>query len=233
MSLPYPEPGVRLIRQDRVEEFAAQMADFQVELDDAVRQPRPPLRRAEAGRRRAARAPVQPGRLSRDAGRPLRRRSGTSPAFEPPDYLRAALPGLYEQERARVAARFDEAVQLAEQAFLEEFARLVAHLSRADHRRRRGRPAAGLPRLGRGQPVGVLRPVPRAERPLERAARRAGRAGPAGGAGRGRPGPARQRGRCASGWRRQLAQVQSALDAMLVERPRRRILRQAAAPGEA
>ena len=36
LSLPYPEPGIRLIRQDRVEEFAAQMADFRVELDDAV-----------------------------------------------------------------------------------------------------------------------------------------------------------------------------------------------------
>ena len=31
----------------------------------------------------------------------------------------------------------------------------------------------------------------------------------------------------------QLAGVQSSLDAMLVERPRRRILRQATAPGEA
>ena len=31
----------------------------------------------------------------------------------------------------------------------------------------------------------------------------------------------------------QLAQVQSALDGMLVERPRRRILRQAQSPGEA
>ena len=56
MSLPYPEPGVRLIRQDQVEEFAAPDGRLPVELDDAVRQPRPPLRRAEAGRRRAARA---------------------------------------------------------------------------------------------------------------------------------------------------------------------------------
>src|SRR3954463_1625765 len=36
ISLPYPEPGIRLIRQDKVEEFAQQMADFRVELDDAV-----------------------------------------------------------------------------------------------------------------------------------------------------------------------------------------------------
>src|SRR3954453_4203103 len=28
LSLPYPEPGVRLIRHDAVESFAAQMADF-------------------------------------------------------------------------------------------------------------------------------------------------------------------------------------------------------------
>ena len=28
LSLPYPEPGVRLIKQDKVEEFVAQMADF-------------------------------------------------------------------------------------------------------------------------------------------------------------------------------------------------------------
>ena len=37
MSLPYPEPGVRLIRQDKIEEFARQMADSKVELADAVR----------------------------------------------------------------------------------------------------------------------------------------------------------------------------------------------------
>ena len=100
------------------------------------------------------------------------------PSFEPPDYLRQLCPAVYEQERARVAARFDEAVQLAEQAFLEEFARLVAHLCDRMTGVGRGRPAARLPRLGRGQPVGLLRPLPRAERPLERAARRAGRAGP-------------------------------------------------------
>ena len=51
------------------------------------------------------------------------------PSVEPPDYLRDLNPALYEAERARVAARFDEAVQMAEQAFQEEFARLVGHLT--------------------------------------------------------------------------------------------------------
>jgi hypothetical protein len=38
-------------------------------------------------------------------------------------------PEIYEQERQRVAARFDEAVRLAEQAFAAEFARLLSHLT--------------------------------------------------------------------------------------------------------
>jgi hypothetical protein len=32
MSLPYPEPGIRLIRQDRIEQFAATMQEFQQQL---------------------------------------------------------------------------------------------------------------------------------------------------------------------------------------------------------
>src|SRR5205807_7789207 len=51
------------------------------------------------------------------------------PSVEPPDYLLQLCPELYEQERARVASRFEEAVQMAEQAFIGELARLVSHLS--------------------------------------------------------------------------------------------------------
>src|SRR6185312_9534295 len=36
LSLPFPEAGLRLIKHDAVEAFAAQMTDFKVELDDAV-----------------------------------------------------------------------------------------------------------------------------------------------------------------------------------------------------
>lgn len=36
MSLPYPEPGIRLIRQDKIEEFDVKMREFQAELADAV-----------------------------------------------------------------------------------------------------------------------------------------------------------------------------------------------------
>ena len=36
LSLPYPEPGLRLIRQDKIDEFAAKMREFQEELAEAV-----------------------------------------------------------------------------------------------------------------------------------------------------------------------------------------------------
>jgi hypothetical protein len=35
-SLPYPEPGMRLIRQDKIDEFAAKMREFQEQLAGAV-----------------------------------------------------------------------------------------------------------------------------------------------------------------------------------------------------
>ena len=40
------------------------------------------------------------------------------PSVQPPDYLRQLNPELYEQERQRMQGRFEEAVRLAEQAFV-------------------------------------------------------------------------------------------------------------------
>jgi hypothetical protein len=127
-SLPYPEPGVRLIRHDSVEGFAAQMTDFRVELDDAVAN----LDRHYGELKQAARDRL--GSLYNPADYPetligLFGMAWDFPNVEPPDYLVQLSPGLYEAERARVASRFEEAVQLAEQAFLDEFTKLVAHLS--------------------------------------------------------------------------------------------------------
>jgi len=51
------------------------------------------------------------------------------PSVEPPSYLRQLSPELYQQETARVRARFDEAVRLAEAAFTEELASMVDHLA--------------------------------------------------------------------------------------------------------
>src|SRR5262249_47156861 len=128
MSLPFPEPGVRLIKQEQVDDFAATMADFKVELDDAVAN----LDRHFDELKQAARERL--GSLFNNDDYPGTLRglfdvTYDFPNIEPPGYLVALNPQLYEQEQARVSARFEEAVRLAEEVFLGEFAKLVAHLS--------------------------------------------------------------------------------------------------------
>ena len=51
------------------------------------------------------------------------------PSIEPPAYLQQLNPQLYQQECQRVQSRFDEAVKLAAEAFTAELARLVSHLT--------------------------------------------------------------------------------------------------------
>jgi len=230
VSLPYPEPGIRLIRQDKVEEFAAQMADFRVELDDAVQN----LDRHYGELKRAAAERL--GSLFNPADYPetlvgLFAVAWDFPSVEPPDYLMQLSPALYEQERARMEARFEEAVRQAERAFTEEFARLVEHLSE----RIAGVGEDGQPKVFRDSAVENLGEFfarfrelnVRSNEQLDELVERAQRAV---------RGVDAQDLRISQGLRQrvatQLSQVQSALDGMLVDRPRRRILRQATAPGE-
>jgi hypothetical protein len=127
ISLPYPEPGIRLIRQDDIQAFDVQLTTLKAELAEAVDQ----LDDRYAELKSAARERL--GSLYNVADYPESLRGLFSvdydfPSVEPPDYLRQLNPELYRQECQRVAARFDEAVQLAEQAFTDELAKLVSHL---------------------------------------------------------------------------------------------------------
>ena len=229
LSLPFPEPGVRLIRQDAVESFAAQMTDFRGELDDAVAN----LDRHYGELKHAARARL--GSLFNPADYPetlvgLFGVEWSFPSVEPPDYLVQLSPGLYEAERARVAARFEEAVQLAEQAFLDEFARLVAHLTE----RISGVGDDGQPLVFRDSAIGNLTEFfdrfrslgVRSNDQLDTLVAEAQRAVRGVGAQ-----DLREREGLRQGVAADFARVQTALDAMIVERPRRRILRQAAGSG--
>ena len=124
MSLPYPEPGIRLIRQDDLATFNVQMTTLRADLEEAVAQ----LDEHYAELKAAARERL--GRLYNSSDYPESLRglfavAWDFPAVEPPDYLRQLSPELYRQEAARVATRFNEAVQLAEQAFIEELSGLV------------------------------------------------------------------------------------------------------------
>lgn len=128
VSLPYPEPGIRLIRQGGLEQFAEQMTEFRDELTEAVRE----LDEQFESLKSAARQRL--GQLFNSADYPasligLFDVAWDFPSVEPPWYLRELSPDLYEQECQRMQVRFQEAVQLAEQAFIEELTRLIGHLT--------------------------------------------------------------------------------------------------------
>lgn len=128
VSLPFPEPGIRLVRHDDLDELNARLQTFRDELEVAVLE----LNADYSHLRRQARQRL--GELYDPADYPetlvgLFGIEWDFPSVEPPEYLRRLSPRVYEEECRRVAARFDEAVQLAEAAFTEELSKLVTHLA--------------------------------------------------------------------------------------------------------
>lgn len=138
-SLPYPESGIRLIRQENVDDFNVQMSAFALELDRAVAT----LEGHYEDLRIAARTRL--GELFDPADYPatlagLFAIEHDFPSVEPPPYLRQLSPELYRQECQRVQARFNEAVRLAEKAFIEELSKLIEHLTERLTGQEDGRP---------------------------------------------------------------------------------------------
>jgi hypothetical protein len=229
LSLPFPEPGIRLIRLDAVESFDSQMADYKAELDDAVAN----LDRHFDELKRAASRRLGSLFNASDYPETLIGLFGVAfdfPSVEPPDYLVQLAPGLYEREQERVRARFEEAVRLAEQSFLEQFAAVINHLTE----RISGTNEDGSQKVFRDSAVDNLWEFfdrfrslnVRSNQQLDDLVAQAQRAVRNVGAQELRDSES-LRGQVAS----QLSGVQASLDAMLVDRPRRRILRNAPAAG--
>lgn len=223
LTLPFPDPGVRLIRQDDVGRFNDRMTVFRDELDAAVGN----LDDHYGQLRDAARGRL--GRLFNPADYPasLRGLFGLAfdfPSVEPPEYLLRLNPHLFQQERQRIAARFDEAVQLAEEAFVGEFAKLVAHLTE-----RLTAGPDGERKVFRDSAVGNLTTFferfrslsVRSNADLDRLVETARQA--LSGVD---PHVVRNSATLRQQVTTQLSAVQSVLDGMLVDQPRRRILRQ-------
>lgn len=128
MSLPYPEPGVRLIRQEDIEGFTAKMHQAVARLDLAVQS----LDDEFSVIRENAKTSL--GDLFNATDYPATMKPYFAlewdfPSVEPPEYLMKLNPKLWEEQRDRIAAKFDAAVRMAEEAFIQEFAGLVSHLS--------------------------------------------------------------------------------------------------------
>lgn len=132
----------------------------------------------------------------------------------------------------RVSARFEEAVRLAEEAFLAEFGRLVAHLTE----RISGTSDDGTPKVFRDSAIGNLIEFfdrfrqlnVRSSEQLDALVAEAQRI-----VRHVEPQELRDSNTLRERVVSQLSRVQSSLDDMLVDRPRRRILRNPSAPGEA
>ena len=128
LTVPYPDPGIRLIRRDRIEVFEFEFQQLQQDLADAVQQ----LQREFDELKSLAR--VRLGELYNAEDYPDRldnlfRIDVEYPNVEPPNYLQRLNPELYEEQCRRIEARFEEALELAEESFLQEFQQLVSHLT--------------------------------------------------------------------------------------------------------
>ncbi len=127
-SLPYPESGIRLIEQDRIEQFDSTFADFREQLEAAVRM----FDEQFAEIKESAR--IRLGSLFDASDYPSSLEDEFKiqwdfPSVDPPNYLRRLNPEVYAEQARRVSQRFDEAVDLAESAFVEELDKLVNHLA--------------------------------------------------------------------------------------------------------
>lgn len=222
MSLPYPEPGVRLIRQDHVEHFNEQMMQLREELAEAVSR----LDEHYAELKDAAGDRL--GSLYNPADYPdslhgLFQVEWDFPSVDPPSYLQQLNPELYQQEAQRVAARFDEAVQLAEQAFVEELHKLAGHLTE-----RLSGQQDGKPKIFRDSAVENLTEFFERFRSLNvrSSAQLDELVSQCQGVVRGvEPQSLRDNQTLRQSVARELGQVQSVLDDLLMDRPRRNILR--------
>ena len=127
VTVPYPESSIRLLRRSSVDSFNDQMQLFETELAAAASglQERWEEIRHEAEDRL--------GTLFDAIDYPddvasLFELGWDFPSVEPPDYLKDLNPALYEAQKARVVAKFNQAVQLAEEAFIAQFKSVVDHL---------------------------------------------------------------------------------------------------------
>ena len=228
-SLPYPDAGTRLVRNRDLDELSHRMNEYREELLNAVAQLQQKFWEIkEAARRRLGSLFVEsdyPESLTE-----LFDMQWEFPSVDPPNYLMQLSPEIYSRECERVTARFNEAIELAEGAFMDELGQLISHLQE-----RLSGQSDGKPKIFRDSVVENFSEFinrfrqlnVRSNRELDELVERAGRVL------RGvQPEDLRSDQQLRQRVSTQLSSVQSILDGLMVDRPRRRILRDAASSRE-
>ena len=128
LTLPFPEAGIRLLPQSSLGTFATTMQTYRERLQDSARELAAQYDqiKSEAERRLGTLFNASDYPATLDGLFDL---EVSYPTIEPPAYLVSLHPDVYQQEQARVRERFESAVELAEQAFATELQRLTAHLA--------------------------------------------------------------------------------------------------------
>ena len=222
ISLPWPEPGIRLIHREQIEDFDNRATSIASRLDEAVVD----LDGHYDELRHAARDRL--GSLFNASDYPVSLAGAFSmswdfPSVDPPGYLRQVNPELYEQECDRVRSRFAEAIRLAEEAFTAELSELLSHLCERLNGDRDGKPkvfrdtaVSNLTEFFnrfRSLNVGSNAELDRLVEQTQCVLRGV------------RPNSLRQSDGLRQHITTQLSGVQSVLDGMMVDRPRRNIMR--------
>jgi hypothetical protein len=127
MTLPYPQEGIRLIKQADVAAFEDKMREFREQLAAAASN----LQLEYESIKEASREKL--GDLFNPTDYPptldgVFEIKWEYPPVEPPNYLMTFNPELYSQEQSRVQHRFEAAVVMAENAFAEQLQEMIAHL---------------------------------------------------------------------------------------------------------
>jgi hypothetical protein len=127
LTLPYPQEGVRLIRQADIAAFETKMREFKEQLAAAAAN----LQLEYETLKNAAREKL--GDLYNPNDYPATLDGVFDirweyPPVEPPNYLVTFNPELYAQEQSRIQRRFEAAVVMAENAFAEQLQEMVEHL---------------------------------------------------------------------------------------------------------
>jgi hypothetical protein len=222
LTLPFVEVGMRLIRQADIEAFVHTLEQFHEDLIQAEGELNTVYDQMKAEARQRL------GRLYNPADYPPEVRGLFNvewefPSVEAPSYLMRLKPEIYQQEQERISRRFEEAVQLAEQAFMSEFSRLLSHLTQ-----RLGNDENGERRIFRDSVVTNLTEFfsrfrhlnVRSNQELDQLVEQAQQmvSGVT-------PQDLREDGDLRHQIATQIRQVQNDLDEMIVDRPRRQIIR--------
>lgn len=127
ITLPYPIDGVRLMRRDDIAAFEDRMQGFRERLQEAVANLQTEFESIKT------RAREHLGSLYDPSDYPtslegMFQINWEYPPVEPPRYLLHFNPELYAQEQTRIQQRFEQSIAMAEDAFAEQLQSLVNRL---------------------------------------------------------------------------------------------------------